>query len=147
MRFCLHGPCGQGKREGKCSGQGVPCGRAGLRRCHRAHGEACGCMGGGARPRPVCLVTGSNGGHQDGNFLSAGDGPVHVKPLCPIGSEPGLGPGTLCCKAAMLAPGYTSPAAAKYKGTVGLKRTACMRSWGKFWTQRYKETKKHNCHF
>ena len=28
----------------------------------------------------------------------------------------------------------------------GLKITACMRSWGKFWTTRYKETKKPNCH-
>ena len=29
----------------------------------------------------------------------------------------------------------------------GLKITACMCSWGKFWTARYKETKKPNCHF
>ena len=115
--ICLQGPCGQGKREGKCAGRGVTCGRAGLRRCHRTHGEACWCMGRGARPRPVCLVTGSNSGHQDGNFLSAGDGPAHIKPLCPVGSEPGLGPGTLCCKAAMLAYRYRSPPAAKYKGT------------------------------
>ena len=139
--ICLQGPCGQGKREGKCSGRGVPCGRAGLRRYHRTRGEACWCMGRGARPRPVCLVTGSNGGRQDGNFLSDGDSPAHVEPLCPVGGEPGLGPGTLCCKAAMLASRYRSPPAAKYKGTVGLKRTPCMRSWGKFWTQKIQRPK------
>ena len=33
------------------------------------------------------------------------------------------------------------------KTCMGLKITMCMHSWGKFWTKRYKETKKPNCHF
>ena len=32
--------------------------------------------------------------------------------------ETRLGPGTLCCSAAMLAPGQTSPLATKYKETI-----------------------------
>ena len=53
-----------------------------------------------------------------------------------------LGPGTLCCSVAKLALGHTSPGATKYKETVGLKTTACMCSWGKFWPQKIQEIKK-----
>lgn len=53
-------------------------------------------------------------------------------------SEIGLGPWTLCCSAAVLAPGYPSPRATKCikKKCIGLKITACLCSWIKFWTRK-----------
>ena len=62
--------------------------------------------------------------------------------------ETGLGPGTLCCSAAVLAPGHTSPQATKYKKNyMGLKITVCMCSWGKFWTQKIQKDKKNQLPF
>ena len=49
----------------------------------------------------------------------------------------------MCCSAAVLAPGQTSPRATKYKNYKGLKITACMRSWGKFWTKDNKKRPKN----
>ena len=33
------------------------------------------------------------------------------------------------------------------RNSMGLKITACLCSWGKFWTKRYKRPKQFNCHF
>ena len=48
-----------------------------------------------------------------------------------------LGPGVLCSSAAMLAPGHTSPGV----NYLGLKITARMHSWGRFWTKDTKRPK------
>ena len=50
-----------------------------------------------------------------------------------------LGPGTLCCRAAMLTSDNKTQGNCK-----GLKITACMHNWGKKWTKRYKNHRKPN---
>ena len=51
------------------------------------------------------------------NTWTLGSFPMALQVLTAV-SRAGLGAGTLCCSAAMLAPGHTSPLAAKYKETV-----------------------------
>ena len=58
-----------------------------------------------------------------------------------------LGPGTLCCSVAMRAWDKHLLSNKIQRNYKGLKITVCIRSWGKFWTTRYKETEKPNCHF
>ena len=50
--------------------------------------------------------------------------------------------------AAVLASGKNVSSSNKIQSNYkGLKIAACMHSWGKLWTTRYKKTKEPNCHF
>ena len=58
-----------------------------------------------------------------------------------------VGPGTLSCRTARFTPDALSSSNKMQRDYMGLKITLCMRSWGKFWTKRYKDKKNIYCHF